>query len=205
MGLIIIYGVIAYLLGSFSSAYWFGMWFHGVDIREHGSGNAGATNLLRVIGWKAALPAFIMDVIKSYAAVNLAWGQSLWASDSEAFVLLQISLGVIAVIGHIFPLYSDFRGGKGVASLLGVVLAIHPLAAICALGVFVLVMIVSKIVSLGSMIAGISFPIFMIFVFKETRVSLLLFSLLAAFLLLLTHKKNIHRLLNGQEKRIRLK
>jgi glycerol-3-phosphate acyltransferase PlsY len=205
MGLIVVYGVIAYLLGSFSSAYWFGTWFHGIDIREHGSGNAGATNLLRVIGWKAALPAFIMDVIKSYAAVNLAWGQSLWASDSEAFVLLQISLGVIAVIGHIFPLYSDFRGGKGVASLLGVVLAIHPLAAICALGVFVLVMMVSKIVSLGSMIAGISFPIFMIFVFNETRVSLLLFSLLAAFLLLLTHKKNIYRLLNGQEKRIHLK
>lgn len=203
--IIILSGLIAYLLGSFNAALWIGKWFHSIDIRKHGSHNAGATNLLRVVGWKAALPAFLLDATKSFLAVQLALLQTVWSVQTEQFVIWQISLGIIAVIGHIFPIYSGFKGGKGVASLLGLVLAIHPIAALLALAVFVVVMLISRIVSLSSMLAGISFPLILIFGLQEERLSMIIFSITAACLLLISHKKNIKRLLNREEKRITFK
>ena len=205
MEILLLTGILAYLLGSFNAAYWFGKWFHNIDIREHGSKNAGATNLLRVVGWKAALPAFLTDALKAFVAVKLSLLQTLWLPGSEALVIWQIALGAIAVSGHIFPLYSGFRGGKGVASLLGVVLALHPLAALFSLAVFVVVMLISRIVSLASMIAGVSFPLVLICVLQEERVSMIVFSVLAAVLLLISHRKNLKRLLNKEEKRISFK
>ncbi|MGC9330751.1 MAG: glycerol-3-phosphate 1-O-acyltransferase PlsY [Bacteroidales bacterium] len=205
MAILIIIAFVAYLLGSFNAAYWFGKWFHGIDIRKHGSKNAGATNLLRVAGWKAALPAFIIDVAKAYAAVSLAFLQNLWADGSEAFMILQISLGFMAVLGHLFPLFSGFRGGKGVASTLGVVIAVHPLAAMSSLGIFLLVFLITRIVSVSSMTAGISFPLFLFFVFGEKTSALLIFSVIVALLLLISHKNNIKKLLRGEEKPLRFK
>ncbi|MDA3819206.1 MAG: glycerol-3-phosphate 1-O-acyltransferase PlsY [Candidatus Delongbacteria bacterium] len=205
MVILIIIVIVAYLLGSFNAAYWFGKWFHGIDIREHGSKNAGATNLLRVAGWKTALPAFIIDVAKAFGAVSLASLQNMWSNGSEAFMILQICLGILAVLGHLFPLFLGFRGGKGVASTLGVVLAVHPLAALSGVGVFLLVFLITRIVSISSMLAGISFPLFLFFVFGENTSALLIFSVIVALLLLISHKKNIKKLLNGQEKPIHFK
>lgn len=205
MVILIIIIVVAYLMGSFNAAYWFGKWFHGIDIREHGSKNAGATNLLRVAGWKIALPAFIIDVAKAFGAASLTSLQNLWTDGSEAFMILQISLGILAVIGHLFPLFSGFRGGKGVASTLGVVIAVHPLAALSAAGVFLLMFLITRIVSVSSMIAGISFPLFLLFVFKVNTSALLIFSVIVAILLLISHKENIKKLLKGEEKPLRFK
>ncbi len=205
MGILIIISIIAYLLGSFNAAYWFGKWFHSMDIREHGSKNAGATNLLRVAGWKTALPAFLIDAAKAFAAVSLAPLQTLWQGGSEAFVILQICLGILAVFGHMFPVFSAFRGGKGVASTLGVVLAVHPLSALAALGVFLLVFLVTRIVSVSSMLAGLSFPLMLFLVFDENTSALLIFSVIVALLLLISHKKNIKMLLKGEEKTLGFK
>jgi glycerol-3-phosphate acyltransferase PlsY len=195
----------AYLLGSFNAAYWIGKWFGGIDIRKHGSKNAGATNLLRVRGLKLALPAFIIDVAKSYVAANLAYLQNEFQNGSEGFILIMITLGIVAIIGHIFPLYIKFRGGKGVASMLGVVAAVHLVAAGASLLVFIIFLSIFRIVSLSSIIAGISFPVFLFFVFNESSVSLLSFSVLAAVLVLITHKRNIKRMLSGNEKRIKFR
>lgn len=205
MLILVITGLFAYLLGAFNAAYWFGKWFHQIDIRLHGSKNAGATNLLRVVGWKTALPAFLIDAAKSFAAVKLAYIQNVFELQSETFMIWQIALGILAVIGHIFPVYSRFKGGKGVASLLGVVIALHPLAALSAFAVFILSLLLTKIVSISSMLAGITFPILLVLIFHENRNSLILFSIFAAILLLISHKKNIKRLLNGEEKRISFK
>ncbi|MFP4663617.1 MAG: glycerol-3-phosphate 1-O-acyltransferase PlsY [Bacteroidales bacterium] len=205
MAILVLTGIAAYLLGSFNAAYWLGRWFKGIDVREHGSKNAGATNLLRVAGWKMGLPAFILDVGKAYAAASLALLQNVWLPDTEAFLLWQIGLGMLAVLGHLFPVYIGFRGGKGVAGMLGVVLAIHAPAALCAFAVFVLVLFVTRIVSISSVSAGLSFPLFIIFLFGESQIALIIFSVIAAILLLITHKRNLKRLLSGQEKRIRFK
>lgn len=205
MDVIILTGVAAYLIGSFSSAFWFGNWFADIDIREHGSKNAGATNLLRVVGWKLALPAFVTDALKAFLAVNLALLQDNWTQGTNEFALWQIALGLLAVVGHIFPVFTSFRGGKGVASLLGIVLALNPLAALLALSVFIIVFICTRIVSVASMSAGISFPFLLIFALHEDRVSMVIFSIVAAVLLVVSHKKNIKRLLNKEEKRIAFK
>jgi len=194
--------IISYLLGSFSSAYWFGKWFYKIDIRKHGSENAGATNVLRVLGAKAAIPVFIIDILKSFLAVNLVIIIPNVEIYSELFYLLKISLGVIAVIGHIFPIFSGFAGGKGVASMLGVVIALHPMGALITFAVFLAVFLISRIVSISSMTAAITFP-FIIYALEGTnKMSLFIFSILAAILIVITHKKNIKRLLKGEEKRI---
>jgi len=205
MLILVITGLLAYLFGAFNAALWFGKWFHKIDIRQHGSKNAGATNLLRIVGWKTAFPAFLIDAAKSFFAVKLATFQNIWEVQSEAFMIWQIALGMLAVFGHISPVFSGFKGGKGVASLLGMVIALHPLAALSAFGVFVISLVLTKIVSISSMFAGMSFPFILFFLFNESHNSLLVFSVFAAILLLISHKKNIKRLLNREEKRISFK
>lgn len=190
--------IIAYLLGSIPSAVWFGKLLYGIDVREHGSKNAGATNTIRVLGWKAGLPVLIMDILKGFAAVNLVWFSSL-VSGTKDFVNLQLLLGAFAVIGHIWPVFAGFRGGKGVASLFGIILAIAPLPTLIALGIFLATLFTTKYVSLSSMISGIAFPLLIMFVFKTTVESLIIFSLIVAILLMLTHQKNIERLIRKEE------
>ncbi len=197
---IIILLVVAYLLGSIPSAVWIGKTFHGIDVREHGSGNAGATNTFRVLGKKAGIPVLLMDVVKGALAVNMVWLQSDFLVHEETpFTNLKLAFGFCAVIGHIFPIFAGFRGGKGIATLLGIVLAVHPPAALCALGVFLFVLTITKYVSLGSMLAGISFPLFITLVFKTQVLSLIIFSSVVAVLIIVTHQKNIQRLLKNNE------
>lgn len=189
----------AYLLGSIPSAVWIGKTFYGIDVRNHGSGNAGATNTIRVLGIKPGLVVFVMDMFKGFLAVNLPHLSSYLVPRTTDFVNLQLLLGITVVIGHIFPLFAQFRGGKGVATIFGLVMAIHPYPTLVCFGIFVVTLLLTKYVSLSSMIAGFAFPILVMFVFRTSITSLIIFSMCISILLLLTHQKNIERLIRREE------
>lgn len=190
--------VSAYLVGSIPTAVWWGKRFYGIDVREFGSGNAGATNTFRVLGKKAGIPVLIIDIIKGILATALAF-LSPYAFDSNQFVNLELGLGIAALVGHIFPVFAGFRGGKGVATILGVVICLTPFTSLLVLFVFLSVLIVSKYVSLSSMVAGVSFPLILNLVLKNNNETLMTFSIFVAVMLIVTHKKNISRLLKKQE------
>ena len=194
---------IAYLIGSFPTAVWIGKAFYNIDVREFGSGNAGATNTFRVLGKKAGVPVLIIDICKGALAVSLAY-LSDFETGSNDFITLQMGLGVAALIGHIFPVFAGFRGGKGVATILGVVVCVSPVACSVALIVFLLVLILSRYVSVSSMAAGLSFPLILNIGMHNQNTVLMVFSLFVALVLIITHRTNISRLLNKQETKIRL-
>ncbi len=193
----------AYVVGSMPFSVWVGKLFYGIDVREFGSGNAGATNTFRVLGKKAGIPVLMMDILKGVLAVALAHF-SAFASHSNPLINYQVTIGIAAVIGHIFPVFAGFRGGKGVATLLGVGMAITPVGAGIALGVFLVIFFMFKYISLASMCAGLSFPFVVLTVLHNSPIALILFSFMVAALLLITHKKNIQRLLNKQEPKVEL-
>lgn len=193
--------VAAYLLGSIPTSVWIGKIFYGTDVREHGSGNAGATNTFRVLGAKAAVPVLIVDILKGFAAVKLALLSNI-NPVSDVWVNFKITLAIAALLGHIFPVFVGFRGGKGVATLLGGVIAIAPLSAAAAVAVFILVLTTTRYVSLSSMLAGVSFPFTVLLLYSSPAPSLIVFSVFVAILLVITHKKNIQRLLKKQESRL---
>ncbi len=190
--------VSAYLIGSIPTAVWWGKRFYGIDVREFGSGNAGATNTFRVLGKKAGIPVLIIDIVKGLLATSLAF-LSPYVFDSNQFVNLELGLGIAALVGHIFPVFAGFRGGKGVATILGVVICLTPFTSLLVLFVFLSVLIVSKYVSLSSMIAGISFPLILNLVLNNNNETLMTFSIFVAVMLIVTHKKNITRLWKRQE------
>jgi glycerol-3-phosphate acyltransferase PlsY len=191
--------ITAYLLGSIPNAVWIGKMLHGIDVREMGSKNAGATNTIRVLGWKAGLPVLLLDILKGFLAVNLIRIYDLYVPGTKDFVNLQLTLGAFAVLGHIFPIFAGFKGGKGVASLFGIILAIVPFPTLIAFAIFLVILFTTGYVSLSSIITGFSFPILIMFVFKTTIPSLIIFSLIVAVLLMLTHQKNIERLIRKEE------
>lgn len=193
--------VLAYLAGSIPSAVWAGKLFHGIDVREHGSGNAGATNTMRVLGWKTGIPVLIFDLFKGWLAAMLPEFLQAAPEGSETLMILQIACGLAAIIGHVFPLFAGFRGGKGVATTFGVLLALHPLLTLTCAGIFLLVLLASGYVSLGSMTAVAMFPILLVTFFRTPSVWLIVFSTIVAVAVIITHKKNIKRLLRGEEKR----
>lgn len=194
----------AYLLGSIPNAVWIGRRFYSIDVREHGSHNAGATNTLRVLGQRAGFTVFALDFLKGVAAVALASLSGL-APGSDALFNLKFALTAAVVLGHIFPLFAGFRGGKGVATLAGAVLMVYPPAVLLCLATFLVVFLLFRYVSLASMTAGILLPVYTVFVFGQRSVPLIIFCCAIAVLLLVTHRKNIGRLLHGTESRIRFR
>jgi glycerol-3-phosphate acyltransferase PlsY len=190
----------AYLLGSIPTSVWLGRALKGVDLREHGSGNAGATNAFRVLGKPIGTVVLLLDMLKGYLAVNLSHFQEEIDTGTEAWMLVRMGLGLIAVLGHIFPVFAGFRGGKGVAAITGAALAIHPWAALAAMGIYLLVFLLFRISALGSLSAVISYPIWIFWVFSSEYLSVKIFSLVVLALVLITHKSNIRRLLRGEEK-----
>lgn len=193
--------VLAYLAGSIPSAVWAGKLFHGIDVREHGSGNAGATNTVRVLGWKTGIPVLLFDLFKGWLAAMLPRFLDAAPESSETLMVLQIACGLAAILGHVFPLFAGFRGGKGVATTFGVLLALHPLLTLTCAGIFLIVLLASGYVSLGSMIAVAMFPILLVTLFKSPSVWLTVFSVIVAAAVIITHTKNIKRLIRGEEKR----
>lgn len=195
--------IFAYMLGSIPSAVWIGQAFWDVDVREYGSGNAGATNTFRVLGPKAGIPVLIMDVGKGWLAVQMATFFGNYMPGTQQFVNLKLALGVAALIGHIFPVYVGFRGGKGVATLLGILWGVHPQAAMICLGIFLTIFLITRYVSLSSMVTAIAFPFIIMLFFNETIASMNVFGMAVAILVLVTHQRNIERLFKGEESKIR--
>lgn len=199
--MLIVAFLIAYLLGSIPTSVWIGKWFRGIDIRDYGSGNAGATNTMRVLGIALGIPVIIVDIAKGFLAIQLSHLHPAFQEIFPDIIVFQLILGASAILGHIYPVFAGFRGGKGVATLFGVVLAIHPIVTLLAIGVFLIVLILVKIVSVSSMIAGISFPVFLFSLYPHSPLSLKIFSIAVAILLLFTHRTNIRRLLHHEEPR----
>ena len=201
---IILLVVFAYLIGAFPSAVWLGKFFYNVDVREFGSGNAGATNTFRILGKKAGIPVLFLDILKGWIAVKLVFLVSNYSLLSpELYFENQLAFGISAVIGHLFPIYTGFRGGKGIATMLGFLIGIEPLAAFFSICVFILVLFTSKYVSLSSMIASLTFPFFVMVILHSTNDSLNLFAIFVPILSLITHQKNIERLIRGNETKIK--
>jgi glycerol-3-phosphate acyltransferase PlsY len=171
-------------------------------VRQHGSGNAGTTNVIRVLGWKTGIPVLIIDILKGWLATMLPVYFHLVSPENVILINLQILAGVVAITGHIFPVFAGFRGGKGVATVFGVLLALNPLLTLSCFGVFLVVLLITGIVSVSSMSAGIAFPVFFFLFFDNPSLIFKIFAILVAIALLITHRKNIGRLLKGEEKKL---
>ena len=194
--------VLAYLIGSIPTSVWVSQYFFDIDIRDYGSGNAGATNTYRVLGPKWGTLVMVVDMLKGIAAVKLALLLPYYADNETLFLNLQIGLGLGAVLGHIFPIWADFRGGKGVATLFGLVLGISPWTALGCVGVFLVVLYLTRFVSLSSILASIAFPVFILLIFNVDNHTYRIFAIAVALMVLLTHQKNIGRLLKGSESKV---
>lgn len=189
----------AYLIGSIPNAVWIGKVFFNTDVREHGSKNAGSTNTIRILGYKAGIPVLLLDILKGFFAVKLIYFTFYYIPATGEYINFQLLLGLAVIIGHIFPVFANFRGGKGVATLIGVIMAIDPISTLICIGVFMVTLLITKYVSLSSMIAGLSFHVLVMVVFNTTTSSLVIFSLIVFVLLLFTHQKNIERLVRNEE------
>lgn len=196
--------ILAYLIGSVPTAVWVSKYFFNIDIREYGSGNAGATNTFRVLGAKWGTFVMSIDVLKGLIATSLYILLPYYLTDEWDRTNFMIALGLASVLGHIFPIWANFRGGKGVATLLGMAVAIQPLVALCCIGVFLFVLYLTRFVSLSSILAGISFMVFILFIFNEKETLYRIFAVLVALMVVLTHQKNISRIIKGTESKIPL-
>lgn len=199
-----LYIIIAYFLGSIPTAVWIGKSKFGIDIREQGSKNAGATNTFRVLGKRAGIIVLSIDIVKGLVAVLIPFisGYSDWRSD--ALINIQLTCGIIAVAGHIFPLFAKFKGGKGVATSLGIILGIHPQAASICILIFLAFFIISNFVSLAAIAASLSFPILVHLLFDNNNTYLSVVSVLLSFAVIIAHHKNIKRLMKGEENKMNL-
>ncbi len=200
----VIFGLIAYLLGSIPTAVWIGRLWYGIDVREHGSKNAGATNTFRVLGKKPGKIVLTIDVLKGFVAAFLPYvcGMGPWVSDT--LINLQLVASLCAVFGHVFPIFASFKGGKGVATSLGVIIGTHPPAAGVLIAVFIIVFLISNYVSLGAICASAVFPISLIFIFKCQSYWLNAFAILLSAVVIFAHRKNIRRLIDGTESKMNL-
>lgn len=205
----IIYMVVSYLIGSIPTAIWYGRIFHQTDIRQHGSGNAGATNTIRTFGKKAGIIVLIIDIAKGSMGVLLphiitsitgheAQYRFSWLFNSE------LAFGLAAALGHIYPIYEKFKGGKGVATLFGVLLALSPLVALIVIVLFATIFIFTKRVSVGSIIGGIAFAVAYILLTKPMFIGDLILAAVYPLLIIYTHRSNIKRLIEGTEPKLSL-
>ena len=195
--------VLSYLLGSFPSSIVYGKVFRKVDVREHGSCNAGGTNSWRVLGWKIGLPVMLTDVAKG-ALASLVIARIPLGTLPLEFSTVALLCGVAALLGHVFPIYTGFRGGKGVATGAGMLLVNAPIPVACALGIFALTLVLFGKVSLASILAAMSLPVAVILIEKLTTIDypilLLVLTIALALFILYTHRTNIQRLVRGEEK-----
>ncbi len=196
--------ILAYLIGSIPTSVWISKSVFNMDIRDYGSGNAGATNTFRVLGSKWGSIVMLVDVTKGIIATSLYIVIPFYLTNELARTNFMIVLGLAAVIGHIFPIWANFRGGKGVATLLGMALAIQPTVALICLVIFVFTLVTTRFVSLSSMLAGIAFMVLILFIFNEKETMYRLFAIIVALMVIITHQKNITRLLKGTENKVPL-
>ena len=196
--------IFAYLIGSIPTSVWICKYVFNIDIRNYGSGNAGATNTFRVLGSKWGSFVMLVDVSKGILATSLYILIPFYLSHELARTNFMIILGLTAVVGHIFPIWAEFKGGKGVATLLGMTIAIQPMVALLCLMVFAFTLIITRFVSLSSMLAGVAFMVLILFIFNERETMYRLFAIIVALMVIITHQKNIGRLLKGTENKVPL-
>ena len=194
--------ILAYLIGSIPTAVWVSKSVFGIDIRDYGSGNSGATNTFRILGSKWGSIVMLVDVTKGVIATSIYIFIPFYLTDELARTNFMIALGMMAILGHIFPIWANFRGGKGVATLLGMALAIQPVVALICLGVFLVTLLSTRFVSLSSMLAGVAFMVLILFIFHEKETVYRLFAIIVALMVVITHQKNIGRLLRGTENKV---
>ena len=194
--------ILAYLIGSVPTALIISKRFFGIDIREYGSGNMGATNAFRILGPKFGTIIMVLDILKGMLAVGLFYFLPYYLTNELERTNFMMGLGLAAVLGHIFPIFANFKGGKGVATLLGMLIAVQPVVAVCCVAVFVIVLFTTRYVSLSSILGAIMLPISVLWIWNEHELSYRIFALLVAFLVIITHQKNISRLIKGRENRI---
>ena len=196
--------ILAYLIGSIPTSVWISKAIFNIDIRDYGSGNPGATNTFRVLGSKWGSIVMIVDVTKGAIATSLYILIPYYLTNELARTNFMIVLGLASVIGHIFPIWAGFRGGKGVATILGMALAIQPIVALICLLVFLFTLLTTRFVSLSSLIAGVAFMVLILFIFNEKETMYRLFAIIVALMVIITHQKNISRLLKGTENKVPL-
>jgi glycerol-3-phosphate acyltransferase PlsY len=194
--------ILAYIIGSIPTAVWVSKSVFGIDIRDYGSGNAGATNSFRVLGTKWGSFVMLVDVTKGVIATSLYILIPFYLTNELARTNFMIALGMAAVLGHILPIFANFRGGKGVATLLGMALAIQPMVALLCLVVFLITLLSTRFVSLSSMFAGVAFMVLILFIFNEKETIYRLFAIIVAMMVVVTHQKNISRLIKGTENKV---
>jgi len=194
--------LVAYLMGSIPTAVWFGKTFYHTDVREHGSGNPGATNTFRVLGKRAGIIVMLADITKGMVATSLAIPLlNLEYIEEQNLVTAKLIFGIVAVTGHIFSVFINFKGGKGVATLLGMMVAIHYEVALLCIVVFIVTLLISKYVSLSSIVGALAFPVMLVFVprFHSSEPLLVIFGFFLFIVIVWTHHKNIRRIIEGEE------
>lgn len=207
MAAYIIIAIIAYAIGSISFSVIFSKKIAGFDVREKGSGNAGSTNVLRTVGKKAAILTLICDILKGVVAILIALLVGNIVKDIDKALLVQIA-AIAVVIGHTFPIFFGFKGGKGVATSLGVLLMINWQIGLICLVFALVIMALTRMVSAGSVLAAILFPVLTLFIGKEYFIvpgNYLIFSIIMALIVAFNHRSNIKRILTGTENRISFK
>ena len=196
---------LSYLTGSIPTSIILGKMLKGIDIREHGSGNAGGTNVFRVLGWKPALIVVIIDIFKGWLPTAI-YATVLFKGQSISDVgVIQILCGFSAVLGHTYTIFAGFRGGKGIGTLAGMLLALFPIALPLCIIVFVITLLLTGYVSLSSIMATVALPIILLILpiigLQQSSLSLLIFALLLPWFTIFTHRSNIIRLRDGNENR----
>lgn len=209
MAAYIIIAIIAYAIGSINFSVIISRKMAGFDVREKGSGNAGTTNILRTVGKRAAIVTLICDILKGVVAILIAWIVGKIAKNADAVLLVQIA-GLLVVIGHAFPIFFEFRGGKGVATSLGVLLTMNWKIGLICLIFAVVIIAVTRMVSMGSIGAAILFPILTLFIkehyiVEATGFKYFVFGILLALLVIFQHRENIKRIKNGTENKLSFK
>jgi glycerol-3-phosphate acyltransferase PlsY len=192
--------ILAYLMGSIPTAVWVGKYFYGIDVRNHGSGNAGTTNTLRTLGKKPAIVVMLVDVFKGLLAIRIPYLIASIPHGSDLFINFQVILGIAAVVGHVFPVFAGFKGGKGIATMFGVLMGVHWESAVLCMAIFFITLMLSHYVSLSSLMASISLPLLIFLAYSsDDQILLRMFAIAASFTVIATHQKNIQRLVNGTE------
>jgi glycerol-3-phosphate acyltransferase PlsY len=193
---------LAYILGSIPTALIVSRTFFGIDIRDYGSGNMGATNTFRVLGQRYGTLVMVVDILKGMAATGLYNFLPYYLTNEWDRTNFMIGLGLASVLGHVFPIFAQFRGGKGVATLFGMILTVQPVIALSCVGVFLIVLFLTRYVSLSSILAGLALPSCVLWIWNEDEIIYRIFAVLVAVLIILTHQKNIVKLIHGNENRV---
>ncbi len=209
MATYIIVAVIAYLLGSISFSVIISKKLAGVDVREKGSGNAGTTNVLRIVGKKAALITLICDILKGVVAILVAFIAGKIVKDLDNALLVQLA-GAFVIIGHTFPVFFKFKGGKGIATAIGVLLMTNWQIGLICLVFGIVLIVLTRMVSVGSIAAAILFPVLVLFINQNyivasSNLSYFVYSVIIAVLVIFNHRENVKRLLSGTENTISFK